>query len=506
MNEELLQYCQKEIKDLLDKGLIRKKLERGTPRLVINYKPLNQALQWIRYPIPNKKDLLNRLNFAKIFSKFDMKSGFWQIQIQESDRSDIHTQTVKDIKLKVQSIKCLYLPIRQAFKIVEIDASDIGYGGILKQRNISRAPQTLYLTILPMNSYRKILMPPKVSGTSLRGGKSIGKGFKLALPEPTIKRSSSTSPGSPTQAGASSLKPKKEGSSTQIVTIKPEPSTQEPPKPATMEPEYWDKNPFKATAKAFPPGFQFKPTAINKIRTFYEFILIDSNSVSIKHFKDPKDQSLNTHSTIQILKVMQPRQFGPNLNQAKEFSALFDLVGYTYWDYIDAGTKVFWYQNTRFKHSWLIYLKTNTVYNFPNWNQEFQQTSNIFLVSFILDFLLAIQVQQNRREQEFPVTTEACLLELEQVRLWFKAHPELLKADDPKTSLFLNQKSQLATFLASAKSKESLAKNLKEVLQILQQEEDKGSSSKKEETNSSEEDDPFYQNEDDCFGISLNDD
>ena len=56
------------------------------PRLVINYKPLNQSLQWIRYPIPNKKDLLNRLNFAKIFSKFDMKSGFWQIQIQESDR------------------------------------------------------------------------------------------------------------------------------------------------------------------------------------------------------------------------------------------------------------------------------------------------------------------------------------------------------------------------------------------------------------------------------------
>jgi len=83
-----------------------------------------------------------------------------------------------------------------------------------------------------------------------------------------------------------------------------------------MEPEYWDKNPFEATNKAFPPGFHFKPTTINKTRTFYEFILIDSNSVSIKHFKDPKDQSLNTHSTIQILKVMQPRQFGPNLNQA----------------------------------------------------------------------------------------------------------------------------------------------------------------------------------------------
>ena len=66
--------------------------------------------------------------------------------------------------------------------------------------------------------------------------------------------------------------------------------------------------------------------------------------------------------------------------------------------------------------------------------------------------------------------------------------------------------SELAVLIAGSKSKESLAKNLKEVLQMLQQEEE-GSSSKKEETSSSEEEeDPFYQNEDGCFGISLNDD
>ncbi|KAH1202491.1 polyprotein [Glycine max] len=220
----------------------------------------------------------------------------------------------------------------------------------------------------------------------------------LALPEPTIKKLS-TSSGSPTQAGSSTQKTNLEGSSTQIASIKPEPSTQESPKPATakqtspdyawpietlqalqdmgltklpkiikkswadiasesddesesnlqtmiqnasmtktatntkgklplakaqtpptkqtnnyiyknklltvlqMEPEFWDKNPFKATAKAFPPEFHYKPTTILKTRTFYELILVDSNSVSIKHFKDPKDQTLNTHSTIQILKV-----------------------------------------------------------------------------------------------------------------------------------------------------------------------------------------------------------
>ena len=102
MNNELLEHCKKEIEDLLITGLIRKskspwscvafyvnkqtELEKGVPRLVINYKPLNKALQWIRYPIPNKKDLLDKLQESTIFSKFDMKIGFWQIQIDEKDR------------------------------------------------------------------------------------------------------------------------------------------------------------------------------------------------------------------------------------------------------------------------------------------------------------------------------------------------------------------------------------------------------------------------------------
>ena len=54
--------------------------------MVNKYKPLNEALQWIRYPVPNKKDLLDRLRDAVVFSKFDIKSGFWQVQIAEEDR------------------------------------------------------------------------------------------------------------------------------------------------------------------------------------------------------------------------------------------------------------------------------------------------------------------------------------------------------------------------------------------------------------------------------------
>jgi hypothetical protein len=47
---------------------------------------LNDVLEWIRYPIPNRKDFVNRLSEALVFSKFDMKSGFWQIQIDDRDR------------------------------------------------------------------------------------------------------------------------------------------------------------------------------------------------------------------------------------------------------------------------------------------------------------------------------------------------------------------------------------------------------------------------------------
>lgn len=102
MGPRHLEICKQEIAELERKGLIRKskspwscpafyvenaaELERGVPRLVINYKPLNKALRWMRYPLPNKRDLLNRLFEANVFSKFDLKSGYRQIQISDEDK------------------------------------------------------------------------------------------------------------------------------------------------------------------------------------------------------------------------------------------------------------------------------------------------------------------------------------------------------------------------------------------------------------------------------------
>ena len=45
-----------------------------------------------------------------------------------------HTQIVQQAKQHVKSLPCLGIPHPDAFMLVEIDASDIGYGGILKQK------------------------------------------------------------------------------------------------------------------------------------------------------------------------------------------------------------------------------------------------------------------------------------------------------------------------------------------------------------------------------------
>jgi len=48
--------------------------------------------------------------------------------------TDEYTRIIKQVKEKVKSLPCLNIPNLSAFMIVETDATDIGYGGILKQK------------------------------------------------------------------------------------------------------------------------------------------------------------------------------------------------------------------------------------------------------------------------------------------------------------------------------------------------------------------------------------
>lgn len=99
MSPTELDYCQKGIIDLLDKGLMEpakspwacraiyvtkhSEVQRGQPRMVINYKPLNAMLKNMAYPLPNQVALLQKLKGCNIFNKLDLKSGFCQIGIYD---------------------------------------------------------------------------------------------------------------------------------------------------------------------------------------------------------------------------------------------------------------------------------------------------------------------------------------------------------------------------------------------------------------------------------------
>jgi hypothetical protein len=51
--------------------------------LVINYKRLNDNTVDDAYNILNKQEWINRIQYSKYFSKFDLKAGFWQVKMEE---------------------------------------------------------------------------------------------------------------------------------------------------------------------------------------------------------------------------------------------------------------------------------------------------------------------------------------------------------------------------------------------------------------------------------------
>ena len=63
--------------------LVQKK--DGTSRLCIDYRALNKITVRNRYPIPRIDDLLDQLTGAKYFSKIDLKSGYHQVPIEQTD-------------------------------------------------------------------------------------------------------------------------------------------------------------------------------------------------------------------------------------------------------------------------------------------------------------------------------------------------------------------------------------------------------------------------------------
>ena len=86
-----------QLTQLLEQGFIKpsvspwgapilfQKKKDGTFRLCIDFRGLNQCTIKNKYPLPRIDELLDRLGKAKVFSKIDLQSGYYQVRIKEED-------------------------------------------------------------------------------------------------------------------------------------------------------------------------------------------------------------------------------------------------------------------------------------------------------------------------------------------------------------------------------------------------------------------------------------
>ena len=92
-----LRELQVQLQELLDRGFIRPshspwgapvlfvKKKDGSLRMCIDYRELNKLTIKNKYPLPRIDDLFDQLRGAEVFSKVDLRSGYHQLRIKESD-------------------------------------------------------------------------------------------------------------------------------------------------------------------------------------------------------------------------------------------------------------------------------------------------------------------------------------------------------------------------------------------------------------------------------------
>jgi hypothetical protein len=105
MSHEELKKLKVQLEELLAKGYIKPSKspygapilfvhkKDGTLRMCVDYRALNKATVKNRYPLPRIDDLFDHLSGAKVFSRIDLHSGYYQIRIAEGDEEKTACRT-----------------------------------------------------------------------------------------------------------------------------------------------------------------------------------------------------------------------------------------------------------------------------------------------------------------------------------------------------------------------------------------------------------------------------
>jgi len=118
MSHEELKELKVQLEELLVKGYIKPNKspygapvlfvhkKDGTLRMCVDYRAFNKATMKNRYPLPWINDLFDRLSGAKVISRIDLRSGYYQIQIAKGDKEKTACHT------RYGSYEFLVMPFR----------------------------------------------------------------------------------------------------------------------------------------------------------------------------------------------------------------------------------------------------------------------------------------------------------------------------------------------------------------------------------------------------------
>ena len=146
-----------------------------------------------------------------------------------------------------------------------------------------------------------------------------------------------------------------------------------------LEPDHLSVSGEISIKKIFQKEKYFISNEILKTRIFYEFILVDTESIQISHVRNPEGNDI-AYSKCKILKVLNEKEWDQNIFTHKRFSEKFDPQTFDFYDYKNA-----WYHTFCIRpnsHSWFFNWDENMQKSFPNWFQEWWlfmgATPNIF--------------------------------------------------------------------------------------------------------------------------------
>ena len=99
MAPSYLKELKVQLQELLDKGFVRPsvspwgapilfvKKKDGTLRMCIDYRHINKVTVKNKYPLSRIEDLFDQLKGVGVFSKIDLRSGYYQLRVKEVDVS-----------------------------------------------------------------------------------------------------------------------------------------------------------------------------------------------------------------------------------------------------------------------------------------------------------------------------------------------------------------------------------------------------------------------------------